>query len=152
MLQTAAGRQRFSKIDLADAYLQVEVDEKSQKYVVLTTHQGLFRVNRLAFGLAAAPAIYQSIIEQILRPLPKTQPYLDDVLWTGATEQQHLEKIRMYFKQLRDAGIRFKREKCRFFKSEVEHLGHVIDANGVRTSPRNARAILEYSKRLHQSI
>ena len=57
---------------------------------------------------------------------------------TGATEQQHLENLRLF-----QAGISLKCEKCRFFESEVEHLGHVIDANGVQPSPHNARVILE---------
>ena len=34
---------KFSKIDLADAYLQIELDEKSKDLVVINTHQGLYR-------------------------------------------------------------------------------------------------------------
>ena len=143
VLQTASGGKLFSKIDLDDAYLQVELDDESRKYVVFTTQKCIFRVNRLAFVLAAVPAIFQSIIEQILRPVPRTQPYLDDVLVTGDTEQQHIENLRQYFMKLRAPGIRLKRVKCKFFLHEVEHPGHVIDANGVRPSPSNARAIPE---------
>ena len=83
VLHTAEGAARFSKLDLADAYLQVELDDESRLYVVFTTHKVLFRVNRLAFGLVAAPAIFQSIIEQILLPVPRAKPYLDDVLISG---------------------------------------------------------------------
>ena len=32
---------KFSKLDLADAYLQVELDEVSSKMVVINTHRGL---------------------------------------------------------------------------------------------------------------
>ena len=87
MLQTAAGGQRFSKIDLVDAYLQVELDDESRKYVVLATHKGLFRINRLAFDLSAAPAIFQSIIEQILRPIARAQPYLA-MFWLPAKQRR----------------------------------------------------------------
>ena len=38
-----AGGNKFSKIDLSDAYLQVELDDESKKYVVIVTHKGLFR-------------------------------------------------------------------------------------------------------------
>ena len=37
------GGKIFSKVDLADAYLQLEVDTESRKYLVLSTHKGLFR-------------------------------------------------------------------------------------------------------------
>ena len=45
-----AGGKIFSKVDLADAYLQLEVDPESRKYLVLSTHKGLFRYTRLPFG------------------------------------------------------------------------------------------------------
>ena len=104
---------------------------------MFTTHKGLFRVNRLAFGLTAAAAIFQSMIEQILLPVPRAQPYLDDVLISGATDEQHIYSFRQCFQRLSAAGIRLKREKCSFFQNSVEHLGHVIDGNGVRLSQRN---------------
>ena len=71
VFQTLAGGQHFTKLDLADAYLQLELDEESRRYVVYTTHKGLFRVNRLAFGLACAPAIFQAVIEQVLAGVPQ---------------------------------------------------------------------------------
>ena len=53
-----AGGECFTKLDLADAYLQLELDEESRRYTVFTSHKGLFRVNHLTFGLSAAPAIF----------------------------------------------------------------------------------------------
>ena len=41
---------RFSKLDLADAYLQIELDEASSKMVVINTHRGLYQYRRLPFG------------------------------------------------------------------------------------------------------
>lgn len=43
-------------------------------------HKGLFCFNRLPFGIASAPAIFQRRIESILQGLPGVQAYLDDVL------------------------------------------------------------------------
>lgn len=52
-----AGGQTFTKIDLNQAYHQVEVEEESQKYLTINTHQGLYLYNRLVFGITSAPAI-----------------------------------------------------------------------------------------------
>lgn len=46
----------FSKLDLAHAYQQVEI----------TTHKKLFRYNRLSFGIASAPGLFQGLIEKIV--------------------------------------------------------------------------------------
>ena len=70
LFATLKNGRRFAVIDLRDAYLQVELDEDSRKYAVITTHKGLYRYKRLAFGLSAAPAIFQSIIEHVLVRLP----------------------------------------------------------------------------------
>ena len=72
----------FSKVDLADAYLQLEVDPESQKYLVISTHKKLFRYTRLLFGFHGTPAIFQSTIEAILQGLPGIIVYLGDILIT----------------------------------------------------------------------
>lgn len=59
VFQALAAVQHFTTLYFADAYLQLELDDKSKKYVVFTTHRGLFRVNQLAFGLGCALAIFQ---------------------------------------------------------------------------------------------
>ena len=141
VFQKLRGGQHFTKLDLADAYLQLELDEESRRYTVFTTHKGLFRVNRLAFGLACAPAIFQSVIEQVLAAIPHTQPYLDDIVVTGATTEEHLDNLRKCLARIRAAGIRLRREKCRFFEEQIEHLGHIVDKSGVRVNPTKTEAI-----------
>jgi hypothetical protein len=46
--------EKFTKLDLTDAYLQVELDEQSKQLVVINTPLGLFRYNRMPFGIANA--------------------------------------------------------------------------------------------------
>ena len=54
---------KFSKIDLRSVYLQMEMDEDSQKYTTINTHLGLYQYNQLVFGVEAAPAIWQRTME-----------------------------------------------------------------------------------------
>ena len=141
VFQKLCGGQHSTKLDLADAYLQLELDEESRRYTVFTTHKGLFRVNRLAFGLACAPAIFQSVIEQVLAAILHTQPNLDDIVVTGANTEEHLDNLRKCLARMRAAGIRLRREKCRFFEEQIEHLGHIVDKTGVRVNPSKTEAI-----------
>ena len=48
---------KFSKLDLANAYNEMEVSEESREYLTIATHNGLFRQNMLVFGITTAPAI-----------------------------------------------------------------------------------------------
>ena len=61
-----AGEQRFSKIDLLQAYHQLEMEEDSKRYLTINTHMGFFQYNRLVFGITSAPAIWQRTIDQVL--------------------------------------------------------------------------------------
>lgn len=70
LMSALAGGQEFSKIDLSRAYQQVELTEESKRYLTLNTHKGLFQVNRLPFGVASAPGIFQRIMENILKGIP----------------------------------------------------------------------------------
>ena len=52
-----AGGKHFSKLDLRQAYHQMEVTEESKKYLTINTHKGLFQYNRLVFGVTSSPVI-----------------------------------------------------------------------------------------------
>ncbi|XP_014785731.1 uncharacterized protein K02A2.6-like [Octopus bimaculoides] len=53
------GGKNFSKLDLSEAYLQLQVDEECAKVLTINTHKGLYRFKRLPFGVKVAPAIFQ---------------------------------------------------------------------------------------------
>lgn len=50
------GGQKFSKIDLCQAYLQMHVVPESQELLTIVTRKGLYRYQRLPFGITSAPA------------------------------------------------------------------------------------------------
>ena len=64
--------------------------ENSREYVTINTHRGLFRYTRLPFGITTAPAIFQRTLESLLAGIPGVIVYLDDILVTGDTIDNHL--------------------------------------------------------------
>ena len=112
-LLTSLGRGKsFTKLDLAHAYQQIPLDEESKKYVVINTHKGLYRYNRLPFGVTSSPAIFQRTMESILRGIPKVCVYIDDILVTGETEQEHLKTLDAVLTRLEEAGLRRSARSC----------------------------------------
>ncbi len=92
----------------------------SKRYVTLNTRKGLLTVNRLPFGVASSPAIFQQIMEGFLQGIPGVTIYLDDILITGRDYQEHLHTSSDVLKQLKDGGLRLKREKCAFMQREAK--------------------------------
>ena len=129
-VKLSKGKQ-FSKLDLRQAYQQIELEEDSKRYVVINTQRGLFRYTRLPFGIASAPGIFQRVIESILQGIDGVFVYLDDILITGSTEEAHLKTLDEVLARLDRAGLRVKRNKCEFLRSSVTYLGHRVDADGL---------------------
>jgi len=127
---------------LAQAYLQMEVDECSHKYLTINTHKGLYQYNRLVFGVASAPAIWQKTIDQVLQGIPGVQCYRDDILITGSTDEEHLSNLQQVLQRLAQFGLRAREAKCEFFIESVEYCGHIIDKKGLHKSPDKIRAIM----------
>ena len=53
----------FSILDLSNAYLQMALEEESKNLTTINTSRGLFKYNRLCFGIAAASAIFQRVMD-----------------------------------------------------------------------------------------
>ena len=85
-----AGGQKFSKIDLRQAYHQIEMEEDSKKYLTIDSNMGLFQYNRLVFGITSAPAIWRRTIDQVLEGTSGTSCILDDMIITGKNDDEHL--------------------------------------------------------------
>ena len=81
-----SGGKIFSKLDLLHAYLQLQLDGSSQEYVTINTYPHTLT---FPFGVALAPAAFQSTMEIVLKGIPIVA-YLDDIMVAGRMEQEHL--------------------------------------------------------------
>lgn len=136
-----AGGLQFTKLDLSQAYQQVQLEENSRRYLTINTQKGLYLYNRLPYGVASAPAIFQKIMDQVLQGMEGVICYLDDILITGRDTESHLANLEEVLKRLETYNLRLKREKCEFMQNSVSYLGHVIDAMGIHTMKEKTDAI-----------
>nr|XP_039252011.1 uncharacterized protein K02A2.6-like [Styela clava] len=123
--------------------LQLEVDEDCKHLLTLNTHRGLYRVNRMVYGIASAPAIWQWVLEQILQGLPKVACILDDMIITGSNDEDHLKNVGNVLKRLKEYGVRLNLTKCEFMKDRITFFGHGIDCNGQHMTEKLVKAIVD---------
>ena len=74
-----SGDKVFSKLDLSEAYLQIPADEECTKYLTIKMHKGLYKFNRLPFGIKITPGIFQWIMDTLLNDVNFAIAYLDDI-------------------------------------------------------------------------
>jgi hypothetical protein len=135
---------KFTKLELTDAYLQVELDEESKHLLVINTPLGLFRYNRMPFGIANAPASFQRIIDQVLAGIPNSIAYLDDKLITGKNQEEHFKTLDTVLSKLAEFGLECDMDKCSFFGEKVLYLGYVVNQFGKQPDPRRVEAIKNF--------
>ena len=141
MFASLSGGKTFTKLDLLHAYQQVSLDDESKEYTTINTHRGLYRYKRLPFGVASAPSIFQRTIESILQGIPHVTVYIDDILISGTTQEEHLHNLEEVLRRLERANIRLKLCKCAFFLPSVDYLGHRISAQGLQPLSDKVNAI-----------
>ena len=138
MLSCNKWREKFTKLDLAQAYNQVMLDEGSKQLTTINTHCGLYHWCRLPFGVAASPAIFLGIMDKVLHGLHHVVWYLHDILVSGENDEQHLSNLKEVWSKLEKYSLRARLSKC---QDLVEYLGHEIDQEGIQPLEKKVSAI-----------
>ena len=146
ILETLAGSQLFSTLDLASGYWQVEVKPEDREKTAFVTSEGLYEFNVLPFGLCNGPATFQRLMNILLAGIQwhDCLVYLDDIIVLGRTFEEHLQNLAKVFQRLREANLKLQVKKCVFGRETVKFLGHVISSVGIATDPEKIAKVAEW--------
>ena len=138
------GSKIFSALDMRSGYFHIELSEDAKPktaFIPGGPHGSKYQFNRCPFGLSQAPAYFQRLVHEVLRGLPFTFGYLDDILIFSSGVEAHLEHLRKVFLRLREAKLKLKASKCSFFKKHIQYLGHLVSGDGIEPLPEKLEAV-----------
>lgn len=142
LFASMAGGDKFTKIDLTKAYLQLEVHPDDQEILTLSTHRGLYQPTRLMYGIASGPAKWQREIEQILKDIDGVSVFLDDIKITAPNDNIHLQRLEMVLQRLSKYNMRVNFGKCEFMANDIEYCGYKINRLGIHKIQSKIDAIV----------
>eukprot|EP00118_Oscarella_pearsei_P018893 m.196972 g.196972 ORF g.196972 m.196972 type:complete len:1094 (+) comp39535_c1_seq2:160-3441(+) len=143
ILYTLNGQRFFTSLDMQSGYWQIPLAANSRKKTAFTTPDGLFEFTVLPFGVCNGPATFQRAMDSVLsdQKWRSCLVYLDDILLFSATFDEHLKRLSILFRRLRDFNLKLKPCKCQFAKASVKYLGHVISEAGISPDPAKIEAV-----------
>ncbi|SYW74704.1 uncharacterized protein UHO2_01570 [Ustilago hordei] len=127
----------YSKLDLRAAYNLIRIAKGDEWKTAFGTQLGLYEYLVMPFGLANAPAHFQSFINVIFQDIIRVYVvvYLDDFLIFSDTEEAHIRHVTEVLTHLRNNWLFAKLSKCEFHTTTVEFLGYIIKPTGVEMDP-----------------
>ena len=148
LLDQLRGARLFSAIDLMQGYYQIRIKPEDCEKTAFRTPQGLYEFKVLPFGLANAPAVFQTLMNKIFsQQIGKSVlVYLDDILVYSKTPEDHLTHLREVFEILRTQKFFCRLHKCHFNDTEMKYLGHLISSDGVRPDPKKVEKVKEWPR------
>uniref|UniRef100_A0AAQ4QDM9 Gypsy retrotransposon integrase-like protein 1 n=1 Tax=Gasterosteus aculeatus aculeatus TaxID=481459 RepID=A0AAQ4QDM9_GASAC len=136
----------FSKLDLRNAYHLVRIRQGDEWKTAFNTTSGHYEYLVMPFGLTNAPAVFQALVNDVLRDLLNrfVFVYLDDILIFSRSEQEHTQHVRQVLQRLLENQLFVKAEKCVFHAPEVSFLGFIVSSGSVRMDPAKVSAVAEW--------
>ncbi|KAJ1043256.1 hypothetical protein NDA10_004058 [Ustilago hordei] len=136
----------YTKLDLRAAYNLIRIAKGDEWKTAFGTQLGLYEYLVMPFGLANAPAHFQSFINDIFRDIIGIYVvvYLDDFLIFSDTEEAHVKHVTEVLTRLRSNRLFAKLSKCEFHTKTVEFLGYIIKPTGIEMDPEKVRTVKEW--------
>jgi len=106
---------------------------------------GSFELTVIFFGMTNSLAIFQVIMNEILRDLinkGKVAVFIDDILVETETKERHNEIVEEILKRLEENDLYIKPEKCVWKVQKIGFLGIVIGPNGIEIEKEKVDGVL----------
>ena len=131
------------KLDTNSGFFQIPLAEESRLLTTFMTLFGRYVFKRLPFGITSVPEHFQRRMSHILEGLDGQVCLMDDVLVYGSTPDEHDQRLSIVLQCLLDAGVSLNPDKCKFRRTQIRFVGHILDHGGIFPNPEKVLAIQE---------
>jgi len=137
----------ISKLDLMKGYYQIPMAKVDIHKTAFVCQRGRFEFLRMPFEIKNAPAVFQELMQNLLRDDAQyTTPYMDDVVVFSNSWGEHIQHIDQGLEKLKSAGLTANPDKCKWGGRTVEFQGHQVGNGRMSLPSHRAEALADYTK------
>lgn len=136
----------FTKLDLRSAYHLIRIREGDEWKTGFNTPRGHYEYLVMPFGLTNAPAVFQAMINDVLRDFIDhfVYVYLDDILIYSPDLDTHRDHVTRVLQRLLENRLYVKAEKSVFHADTISFLGFIVAPGRVQMDPAKISAVAEW--------
>ena len=137
----------ISAIDLKDAFWQIPLEQKSREKTAFTVPgRPLYQYTVMPFGLCNAAQRMSRLMDKIFsgKLRERVFVYLDDLLVTTATFEEHIVLLTEVAICLKNANLTINVEKSKFCFKELKYLGYIVGGGCIRTDEAKVAAVRDF--------
>jgi len=150
----------FTVIDLRQGFWQLPLRKEDRWITTFKCPQGLFQWKVLPFGLKTAPALFAQAVTMMLGKQYESETrgaelgqvntyavaYVDDIIIFSEDVGKHVDHVIDILRRVDEFGFRIATEKCKWFKTSVKYLGHVVTMGKIKMNPEKVNVIKDYPR------
>jgi len=147
LIDSMGSKQVFTKMDLWWGFNNIRIKEGDEWKGVFITHVGSFKPTVMFFGMTNSPAMFQVMMNEILRDMineGKVAAFVDDVLVGTETEEGHDEIVEEVLRRLEENNLYIKPEECAWKVRKIGFLGVVIKPSGIEIEKEKVDGVLSW--------
>jgi hypothetical protein len=150
MMRQFRGKTVFSKFDICKAFMNIEVEEETQKLLTIITPYGCYKYLKMPFGHKNCPATWSRAADLVFRECRDILYFVDDIVLGTQQDKQysaidnHFRGMQEFFSQLVKYNLKVKLSKCQFFVDEFTWLGKIVTKEGIKTNDEYIKKLLTY--------
>jgi len=143
----------WSIFDLEDGFHQMHLHPDSQELTAFVTPHGVYQWTVLPMGVKNGPAMFQRMIQWVLRDIPNVLVYIDDVLvgtspvMNGKSDilDLHFADVTAVLTAFRKHKLFVKGVKMHLFRETIKFCGHILSQGQRRAAPSKLEAIKKWT-------
>ena len=136
-----SGYTRFSKLDFASAFHQLEIDEESRVLTVFHANGRLMRYKRLTMGTAPASGELNKALRPIFHDIEHAHVIQDDLIIGGDSQESHDETLDTVCQRIEEINMTLNPEKCIISSDSIPWWGMKISKEGISPDKKKVEAL-----------